>query len=339
MPEPITMATVAAVAEAGAAAGEGAAAAAGAAGTAEVGGHLAAVGEAARTASVGGTTEAFVGTLKMDAPAVGEMMLSRAESSGPALSEALNGAGTELPRVAKPLVEAGQGAGVFDAARWSEWRPPTGDVVNPSQIAERFRPLRDAPNLEAYVRNLEQRDGRFAQELARRQEQFGQAKTPAELDGALNTLSKSTAGKLGEAIAKDGWAPFFDKVEVQNVVTTDNGVTKVDLRLVGARQPMILGRGLSVEKGGNLSIEVKVGKPESLVNQLRHAANLQVLGHRALGDKSLVMVSQDVYAMVAERSARDAVAGSGSRVVALAPEKRMLDESLLRILRDRMEKA
>lgn len=82
MPEPITMATVAAVAEAGAAAGEGAAAAVGAAGPAEVGGHLAAVGEAARSASVGGTTEAFVGTLKMDASAVGEAMLTSSGSIG-----------------------------------------------------------------------------------------------------------------------------------------------------------------------------------------------------------------------------------------------------------------
>ena len=82
MPEPITMATVAAVAEAGAAAGEGAAAAVGAAGPAEVGGHLAAVGEAARSASVGGTTEAFVGTLKMDASAVGEAMLLERKHRG-----------------------------------------------------------------------------------------------------------------------------------------------------------------------------------------------------------------------------------------------------------------
>ena len=341
MPEPITMTTVAAVAEAGATAGEGAAVAAGAAGTAEVGGQLAAIGEAVRTASVGGTTEAFVGTLKMDASIVGETMLSRAEASGAALSEALGrSTSLELGRSSAPRgLETLASGPAFDAGRWTDWQPTSGECISPESMAERFRPLRDAGNLESYAKHLEQRDSGFRQELTRRSHQVSEASTPAERDAALQQLRRSTAGRLGEAIAKDGWAPFFEKIEIQKVVSTDNGVTKIDLRLVGARQPMVLGRGFSVEKGGNLSVEVKVGMPESLVNQLHHAANLQVLGHRVLGDKSLVMVSRDVYSMVSQRSARDAVAVSGSRVMALAPDKRMMDESLLRLLLGRMGRA
>jgi hypothetical protein len=341
MPEPITMATVAAVAEAGAAAGEGAAAAAGAAGTAEVGGHLAAVGEAARTASVGGTTEAFVGTLKMDASAVGETMLSRAETSGPALSEALGrSTSVELGRsgVARSLETPASGS-TFDAGRWTDWQPASGERVGPQSIAERFRPLRDAGNLESYAKHLEQRDSGFGQEVARRSQQFREASTPAERDAALQQLRRSTAGKLGESIATDGLKPFFEKLELQRRVETPNGMTFVDGRFTGARNPMVFGRGHGVSEGGSLSIEVKTGQPTYLEREVRHISERQVQGHLAAGDRSLVLVSRDVYAMSGERAARDTVAEAGSHVMALLPEKRVMDESLVRLLRDRMERA
>lgn len=232
MPEPITMATVATVAEAGAVASEGAAVVVGVAGTAEVGGQLAVVGEAARAASLGGTTEAFVGTLKIDASAVGETILSRAKASGPALSEALSRSPTlELGRsgVARCLETPANGS-AFDPGRWTDWQPASGERVGPQSIAERFRPLRDAGNLESYAKHLEQRDSGFGQEIARRSQQFREASTPAERDAALQQLRRSTAGKLGESIATDGLKPFFEKLELQRRVETPNGTTFVDGR-------------------------------------------------------------------------------------------------------------
>lgn len=332
MLDPITMATVSTLTEAGVAAGAEAAASSTALTVAEVGGVL----EAADGVVVGaevGSTEAFVESLDFDAAEFGKEVLSRAESTGARLSEELANAGAELPQVAKPAIEVRPGSTAFDAARWSEWLPPAGERVMPGDIAQRFGPLHNSSNLESYARSLAQRDAGFAKELARRQEQFQSAKLPAERDAALQQLRRSTAGSLGEAVAKDGLAPFFKKVETQNQVVTWTGVTKVDLRLVGAKEPMILGHTRGVGKGSSLGVEVKVGADSSLVSQLRHAANLQVQGHQALGDKSLVMVSRDIHSMDAERAARDTLAEAGSYVMALLPEKRTIDEVLLTLVR------
>lgn len=334
MPEPITIATVAAVAKAGAA-GEGVAATSTALSASEVGGQLAA---AEGVGAGGASTEAFVGSLELDAAGLGDVVLSRAETSGAALSEALRRAGTELPQIAKSAVDAGGGTTAFDAARWSEWSPQAGERITPPSIAERFRPLRDPSNLESYARNLEQRDAGFAKELARRQEQLQAAKSPAELDAAVQQLRKTTAGKLGESIAIDGLKPFFERLELQRRVETANGMTFIDGRFTGARGPIIFGQGHRVAEGGALSVEVKTGQAVYLEREVSHIAGRQVQGHLAAGDKSLVLVSRDVYAMASERAARDTVAEAGSRVMALLPEKRTIDETLLRLVRDRVER-
>lgn len=341
MPEPITMATVAAVAEAGTIAGEGAVTAVGAGGAAEVGGHITAVGEVTRTPAVGGTTESFVETLNVDASAIGDTMLSRAHESGPALSEALGkSVSLEVGRAGVASgVETQATAPAFDAGRWADWQPTDGERLGPQSIAERFRPLRDAGNLESYAKHLEQRDNGFGQELARRSQQFREAKTPAERDAALQQLRRSTAGKLGESIATDGLKPFFEKIELQRRVETPNGTTFVDGRFMGARNPMVFGRGHGVSQGGSLSVEVKTGQPMYLEREVRHISERQVQGHLASGDRSLVLVSRDVYSMAGERAARETVANAGSYVMALLPEKRVIDESLVRLLRDRMERA
>jgi len=331
MLESITMATVT---EAGVLASEGVATSSIALSATEVGGQLAAV----ESAGLDGAIGAFVGSLELDVAGVSEVALGRAESSGAALSEALRKAGTELPQIAKLLVDVAPGTIAFDAARWFEWIPQAGERITPQNIAERFRQLRDHSNLYSYARDLERRDVGFAKELARRQEQLLSAKSPAELDAALQQLRKTTAGKLGESIATDGLKPYFNELELQCRVETPNGTTVIDGRFTGARCPITFGPGHSVVEGGALSVEVKTGQAAYLEREVSHIAGRQVQGHLAAGDKSLVLVSRDVYAMSGERAARDTVAEAGSRVMALLPEKRMMDEVLLQLLRDRVER-
>lgn len=334
MPEPFTMATVATLAEAGGAAGEGVAATSAALSPAEVGGQLAAV-ERIGLGTAGASTEAFVSSLEIDLAKLGEVVLSHAETSGAELSEALRKAGVELPGVGRSSIDAVADTTKFDPVRWSEWNPRAGERVTPQDVAERFRPLRDPSNLESYARNLEQRDAGFAKELARRQEQLQAAKSPVELDAALQQLRKTTAGKLGESIATDGLKPYFNGLELQRRIETANGVTFIDGRFTDARSPIIFGRGHSVAEGGTLSVEVKTGQPTYLEREVSHIAGRQVQGHLAAGDKSLVLVSRDVYAMTGERAARDTVAEAGSHVMAVLPEKRTMDEVLWRLVRDR----
>ncbi len=342
MPEPITMVTVAAVSEAGTAVAEGTAAAGVAAGGNEVAGGLAAIGETAGVGSIGKSAEAFVYTLKADAPAVAETMLGRAQASGAELTTAMGkGTGMEVGRVplGRGAETATSGAQGFDPARWLDWKLTPGERIGPQAVAERFRPLREGGNLESYVRNLCQRDAGFRHEMDRRMQQLREARTPADRDAAIQQVRKSTAGKLGESITTDGFRPFFETFEVQRRVETLNGTTFVDCRLTGAKNPLVLGRGHAVSEGGNLAIEVKTGQPAYLESEIQHIAERQVQGHLGLGDRSIVVVSRDVYAMEGERAARDTVDEAGSRVMALLPEKRVMDEALVCVLRERIERA
>jgi hypothetical protein len=268
-------------------------------------------------------------------------MLTRAEASGPALSEALgNPPILEVERagIARAL-ENRVSAPAFNAGRWADLQPAAGELIGPKSIAERFRSIRVPSNLESYAKRLEQRDSSFGQELARRLQQLRDAKSPAERDAAQQQLCKSTAGKLGEAIATDGLKPFFEKLEFQRRVETPNGTTFIDVRFTGARNPIVFGRGLGVPEGGSLSVEVKTGQPMYLEREVRHICERQVDGHHASGDRSLVLVSRDFYSMTDERTARDTVANAGSHVMAVLPEKRVMDEVLWRLLCDRMERA
>ncbi|MHB1955689.1 MAG: hypothetical protein ACYCOU_18285, partial [Sulfobacillus sp.] len=120
---------------------------------------------------------------------------------------------------------------------------------------------------------------------------------------------------------------------------TANGATYIDVRFEGARNPLVFGRGHAVARGGNLSVEVKTGQPAYLTSETRHIAERQVQGHLVEGDKSLVVVSRDVYRVADERATRDAMSQAGSYCMALLPEKRVMDEALLRVVRERIEGA
>jgi hypothetical protein len=312
-------------------------------------GEVAAASEALAAAEVagglgtaGGTTEALVSALEIDAGTIGPGVLSHAETSGSLLAQEL-GTGVEMGtrELAAGASELGASApevassGSFDAAGWTEARV-ADDVVKPEMVADRFRPLRDPANLESYVRHLETRDTAFANELSRRVEQVRTAKGPADLDAAMQQIRKSTAGQLGESVAVDGFRPYFEGIEVQSRVELQSGTTIIDGRLLEARQPVVLGRGLGVPKGGNLSIEVKTGRPQYLAREIPHIADKQVQGHLQVGDQSLVVMSRDVYGVATERAARDAVGAAGSRIMALLPEKATLDQTLMRVIGERV---
>ena len=133
MTEPISMATVSTVTEARTAAADGAAGAAHRPETAGRGGEFGNGREGAGTASARGSTEAFLGTLNMDAPAVGKAMLSRAEKSGPALSEAL-----DKSRVLEPIERPFQASEqALKAGPRSPDAHTTGDRLALSEASQR----------------------------------------------------------------------------------------------------------------------------------------------------------------------------------------------------------
>ena len=189
------------------------------------------------------------------------------------------------------------------------------------------------------MKHLEQRDSGFRQDLARCLQQFRDARTPAERDTALQQLRRSAAGKLGELIATDGLKPFFDKLELQRRVENSE---RYDLRrrpVHGSTQPdgvrpgpRGVGRWQPVCRGEDGAADVpRAGGTTHLGSPSSRA--------RCVGRQDARTVSRDVYAMSGERAARDTVAEAGSYVMALLPEKRVIDEALVRLLRDRMGRA
>jgi hypothetical protein len=292
--------------------------------------------------AVGGPPEALLGALEIEPGSIGANVLAHAETSGGVLAQELSAGASELSiqevgtgvaEVASTPVDMASGA-PFDAAAWTEARVTEG-VVKPDVVADRFRPLRDPANLENYIQHLDARDPAFAAEMGRRVDQVRTVKGPADLDAALQQIRKSTTGQLGESMAIDGFRPYFKGVEVQSRVELPTGTTIIDGRLLEARQPVVLGRGLGVPEGGNLALEVKTGQPRYLAREIPHIANKQVQGHLQVGDQSLVVMSRDVHSLTTERSARDAVGAAGSRIMALLPKKETMDQALMRVIGER----
>ncbi len=305
----------------------------------EVATGLEACREGGSSGALGVSTEAFVDTLKPGTQAVAEGMLERAPASGMELNNAMKG-GTNLEfgqtNLSAGNERTGFGAQSFNANKWTDFKSSEGEFIEPKTIAERFRPLREIDNLTSFVKNLEQNNPGFRQEMDRRLKQFQEASTPAGRDAALQQARKTTSGKLGEVLVRDGFSPFFNGCELQKRIITPNGTTFVDLRFTEARGPLVFGRGYSVPEGGNLSVETKTGRPPYLAREVNHITERQVPGHLSVGDQSLTVTSRDVYSMSGERSARDAIHEAGSHVMALLPEKHVIDEAIFRVLKEHM---
>lgn len=316
-------ATVGAVAEGGAicaaAAGELAAAS-----------ETLAMAEGAGLAGAGGVLgETAIGLLEVDAAAIAEGVLAHAEVGGATAAGELAGAGEGLTTTIADVE-------MFDPAGWVEHSATEG-IVRPDAIAERFRPLQDGGNLQAYARHLEARDPSFAAEVGRRADQLRNAKVegPADLDAALSQVRKSTSSRLSESITKEGFTPYFEAHGAQQRVEMANGSSVMDVHLTGARQPIILGRGAAVQKGGSLGIEVKAGQPAYLSRELSHLTETQIPGHLEVADTSLVVMSRDVYGVTKEGALRAAVGDAGSKILAVLPEKTTIDQVVMALVRER----
>ena len=109
----------------------------------------------------------------------------------------------------------------------------------------------------------------------------------------------------------------------------------MDVHLTGARQPIILGRGAAVQKGGSLGIEVKAGQPAYLSRELSHLTETQIPGHLEVADTSLVVMSRDVYGVTKEGALRAAVGDAGSKILAVLPEKTTIDQVVMALVRER----
>ena len=330
MPGPLIIASAAATETATAAAlAEGTSAAAVGAGTELASAHkvLAATEVGSGLDAAGGSTQALVEALEIDTEAIARGVLDNAEAAGARLESELNNVTGKLPRWGTENFAAAQ---TFEPGSAVE-AESTGDVVFPNSIVESFRWLQD--HLENAIPVLEQRDPGFREELSRRVEQLKDAKGPADRDKTLQRIRISSAGRLGESIVKDQFQPYFNAVDTQRLVEMPGGAgTKIDLLFIDAKQPMVLNPGVGVPEAGNLAVEVKTGQPGYIDSETQHMVK-QSEGHQEVGATSLVVTcrgSADPDAYV-----REAINATGSRIMALLPDKGTMDEVLMRIVGER----
>ena len=200
------------------------------------------------------------------------------------------------------------------------------EFVTEGALAERFRELREHfPEYVAHLIETDDQVKRLLEEICQRVDS-GSAQ---DRQMAIAALRRNVAGRIAELAVRDALAPYFEKLEEQVRVPLDDGTTVIDLRCEGAVQPIRFGRDGLVEKGGELSVEVKVGKPEYLAGQRSHIVN-QVSGHGA-SNISIVVVSKDVSS-VQSGDLREPVKESGSSVWAFLPPKGEIDQLLMTLV-------
>ena len=143
---------------------------------------------------------------------------------------------------------------------------------------------------------------------------------------ALLSIRQHVSGRLAEEIVKKAFAPY-GVIQNQARKELEESYTIVDILLINANNVIILNRGLRVPKGGSLGIEVKTGNKKYLQGQKRHLVETQIPGHAGC-DVSCVLMSRDIHALspTAEQELRNAIANSGSRVLAMLPMKEILDD-------------
>ena len=151
---------------------------------------------------------------------------------------------------------------------------------------------------------------------------------PDKREKARIKSRKNMAGRLGEAMIRDGLSPFANEVNVQvHCNLTDGRYTKIDMAMENIRLPMVFGRGegMGAREGGNVAIEVKTGQTAYLKAQKEHMAT-QVSAHKAY-DVSLVICTRDIHDMNCnqEKNLRDDVRDADSRLLGMLPHKARID--------------
>lgn len=209
---------------------------------------------------------------------------------------------------------------------YKQWKQPEkkaeneGKPVMPPEIIARLNPSKTV--MLAILAELTATEPGFRQTVERLKKEAEQGdRAKAEL-----TIRRNLSGRLAEEIVKKAFQPY-GTVHDQTRKELEESYTKVDLLLTNANTQLILNRGLSVPKGGSLGIEVKTGTKSYLQGQKDHLVNTQIPGHAGC-DASCVLMSRDIHNLSspAEDDLREAVGGSGSRVLAMLPMKEELDD-------------
>lgn len=214
------------------------------------------------------------------------------------------------------------GAELLAYEKWRSYQT-NSQVAYPPEIIERINPGDDVQvGLLAHLYVTDARVRLQVDELLRMMEK------PDKREKARIKSRKNMAGRLGEAMIRDGLSPFANEVNVQvHCNLTDGRYTKIDMAMENLRLPMVFGRGegMGAREGGNVAIEVKTGQTAYLKAQKEHIAT-QVSAHKAY-DVSLVICTRDIHDMNCnqEKNLRDDVRDADSRLLGMLPHKARID--------------
>lgn len=211
---------------------------------------------------------------------------------------------------------------------WAQWLvgPDETSALFPDELSARFSAVTDSrASIESYLDHKLTTDGKLRDEFARRARAYADAHGLAAKDTALLQVRQSTVSALTETLVEDAFKPFGASVSTQVRENVGTSYTKLDLKVNDAKRPLVLGRGASVQPGEAFAVEVKCGKAGYLRQELPHLTETQLPGHTTAADKSVLVVSKDIYDLSSERQWRTDIAKVGTKSLALLPRKELFD--------------
>jgi hypothetical protein len=145
------------------------------------------------------------------------------------------------------------------------------------------------------MRDLAREYPNMQEKLEKLEVDYQEAEGPRDYQQIEREIQQYRGIVMENMVEKGLGGNFTEVVEKQQAVQTAEGVTKPDVQLRGAKESFDLG-DLHIERGQNLSIEVKSGSADYIQSEFEHILK-QVEGHES---NSLVITTREYLEIPAE---------------------------------------
>jgi hypothetical protein len=210
---------------------------------------------------------------------------------------------------------------------WLYWQPSVNQPVMPRVIHDR---LNLSPSQQGIlIQYLSETDIGFRSKIAGYRARLDAANGQVERDMVYTQMKKSLSGEYAEKMVEYALGPLGKDAQVHvEYVLKDGKKTFTDIIISNLKEPVIIGKGLSVPKGGSIAIEIKTGHKKYLKSEREHMVR-QAAGH-ADADAAVVLCSRNIRDLLPEDQAelRVAVKAANSRILAMLPQKDDIDQAL-----------
>ncbi|MDR1836452.1 MAG: hypothetical protein LBQ89_02230 [Treponema sp.] len=211
------------------------------------------------------------------------------------------------------------------------WRPPANKPVTPQNIHSRIS--LNPPQQNILIQYLVETDPAFQNKITDYRNTLKAARGQAERDAVYAEISKNLGGEYAEKMTALALQPLGDDVQVQIAYTIkDEKKTFIDFIISNLKVPVVLEEGEEAvaPKGGSIAIEIKTGR-KKLLNSREEYMEYRA---KADPDASIVLCIRDIKDLSPDETAelRAALKAADSPILAILPDKDLIDEALWKII-------